>query len=91
MFKPTGKPANSTVFEAVVELTGKLKQEFSEFKEKNEEFGDKVDATFKASQENTMKLQMVENQSRLQQACSGGEYFITEFSSIYRVLSSVSH
>ena len=58
---------NSTVFEAVVELTGKLKQEFSEFKERNEDFSEKVDATFRASQENTMKLQMVENQSRLQQ------------------------
>ena len=62
---------NSTVFEAVVELTGKLKQEFSEFKERNEDFSEKVDATFRASQENTMKLQMVENQSRLQQESGG--------------------
>ena len=58
---------NSTVFEAVVELTGKLKQDFAEFKDKNEEMGEKVDATFRASQENTMKLQMVENQSHIQQ------------------------
>ena len=58
---------NSTVFDAVVELTGKLKQDFGEFKERNEDFAEKVDATFRASQENTMKLQMVENQSRLQQ------------------------
>ena len=59
--------ANTTVFDAVIELTGKLKEDFGEFKEKNEEFGEKLNTTFATSQENTMKIQMIENNHRVQQ------------------------
>ena len=59
--------ANNTVFDAVVELTGKLKQDFGEFKEKNEEFGEKLNTTFHSSQENTMKILLIENQHKTQQ------------------------
>ena len=59
--------ANTTVFDAVIELTGKLKEDFGEFKEKNEQFGEKLNTTFATSQENTMKIQMIENNHRVQQ------------------------
>ena len=59
--------ANTTVFDAVIELTGKLKEDFGEFKEKNEEFGEKLNTTFATSQENTMKIQLIENNHRVQQ------------------------
>ena len=44
-----------------------MKEDFGEFKEKNEEFGEKLNTTFATSQENTMKIQMIENNHRVQQ------------------------
>ena len=44
-----------------------MKEDFGEFKEKNEEFGEKLNTTFATSQENTMKIQLIENNHRVQQ------------------------